>query len=257
MLKQKRLIRIESSLPPKQAVLLWLRQEYQGKTSSEYGEWLVRRPASAAPRVRVERLVVDAIQVAMKGQEPARIHQAALHGQMQTDFLILLVNRTNSVILGDSRCCWLQIVLLHERLRNASLSDDEERAVNEWACSLREFAIELFSLQAASELIRDRYFDGAYILLKDAIEDLEQQTKLVQKMMDAYDRVAAEAGQLGVVTDSGSFRAAVSERASGRADYIVALAKSNMLNDFGEDEAANAVLKPYILGTHVQGPPAS
>src|ERR1700687_534842 len=58
MLNQKRLIRIEASLTPKQAVLLWLRQEYQGRTSLEYGQWLIQRPASAAPRSRVERLVV-------------------------------------------------------------------------------------------------------------------------------------------------------------------------------------------------------
>ena len=57
----------------------------------------------------------------MKGQDHGRIHQAALHAQMQTDFLILVVNRTNSVILEDSRSRWLQIALLHERLRNASL----------------------------------------------------------------------------------------------------------------------------------------
>jgi hypothetical protein len=101
MLNQKRLIRIEASLTPKQAVPLWLRQEYQGKTSLEYGQWLIQRPASAAPRSRVERLVVAAIQGAMKGREPDRIHQAVRQAQMQTDFLILLVNRTNSAILDD------------------------------------------------------------------------------------------------------------------------------------------------------------
>ena len=103
--------------------------------------------------------------------------------------MILLVNRTNSVILDDSRCRWLQIALLYERLRNAALSDDEEKAVNEWAGSLQLFATELFSLQAASELIRDRHFDGECILLKDAIEDLEQQTKIVQQWVGPWCQV--------------------------------------------------------------------
>ncbi|HXM24031.1 MAG TPA: hypothetical protein VN948_22430 [Terriglobales bacterium] len=35
--------------------------------------------------------------------------------------------------------------------------------------------------------------------------------------------------------------------ASQRADYIVALAKSKTLDDFGEEEAADAMLNPYIL----------
>jgi hypothetical protein len=245
--KQKRLIRIEASLTPKQAVRLWLRQEHQGKTSDEYLRWMMQRPPSAAPRSRVGRQVVDAIQAAMRGQQPAQVHQAVRQGQMHTDFLILLVNRTNWVILDDSRCRWLQIALLHERLRNVALSDDEGKAVNEWAVRLREFAIEMFSLQAASELIRGQYFDGECILLKDAIEDLEQQTKLVQNMMDAYDRVATEAGQPELASHSDAFRMVVNERASERAGFIVALAKSKMLDDFGEAEAADAVLKSHIL----------
>ena len=36
MIKQKRLTRIETSLTPKQVVLLWLRQEHHGRTSMEY-----------------------------------------------------------------------------------------------------------------------------------------------------------------------------------------------------------------------------
>ena len=35
-------------------------------------------------------------------------------------------------------------------------------------------------VNGASELIRDKYFEGEGILFKDAIEDLEQQTKIVQ-----------------------------------------------------------------------------
>jgi hypothetical protein len=39
-------------------------------------------------------------------------------------------------------------------------------------------------------LIQDRYFDGECILLKDAIEDSEQQTKLVQQMHFLYQTKA-------------------------------------------------------------------
>jgi len=117
MLKQKRLIRIETSLTPKQAVMLWLREEHQGKVSDEYARWLIQRPASAAPRPRVGKQVADAIRAAMKGQEPARINQAVRQGQMYADFLVLLVNRTKWAILNDSQVRWLKIALF---LRTAS-----------------------------------------------------------------------------------------------------------------------------------------
>ena len=38
----------------------------------------------------------------------------------------------------------------------------------------------------------------------------------------------------------------MNELASERAAFIVALAKSKTLDNFGEEEGADAVLKPYI-----------
>jgi hypothetical protein len=43
------------------------------------------------------------------------------------------------------------------------------------------------------------------------------------------------------------FRMTISARASKKADYIVALAKSKMLEDFGEHGAADAAIKPKDL----------
>jgi hypothetical protein len=245
MTKQKRLIRIETSLTPKQAVRLWLRQELQGKTSSEYVRWMIRQPPGASPRSRVERQVMDAIRVAMKGEEPGRIYQAVRQGQMHTDFLILLVLRANSAVLDDGPARSWRIALFYEQLRNAALSGEE--AVPDWIVRLREFATELLSLQSASEMIRNEYFEGETILLKDAIGNLELQTKAVQLMMDAHDRVAIEAGQPELATNSDKHQLAIHDRASRKADYIIALARSKMLHDFDEYEAADRLLKPYIL----------
>jgi len=130
---------------------------------------------------------------------------------MHADFLIMLVNRANWVILNDSEVRWLKIALFYERLRNAALSNDEAQAVNEWAVILRGFVTELLSLQAANELICNKYFEGECILLKDLLEELEQQIKMVQNMMDAYDLVATKAGQPERTTDSHTLRKIISE----------------------------------------------
>ena len=82
---------------------------------------------------------------------------------------------------------------------------------------------------------------------KDAIEDLEQQAEFVQTMMHNHDRVVIEDGQPELATDSDKLQKTINELASQRAEYIVALAKSKTLDDFGEEEAADAILKPYIL----------
>jgi hypothetical protein len=245
-MKQRRLIRIEAVLSPKQAVLLWLRQEHQGKTSEEYVRWLLSKPPSFAPRPRVEKQVVDAIRAAMRGQEPTRIRQAVRQGQMQADFLILLVNRINAVILNDSQTRGLKIALLYERLRNIAICDESE-ATSEWATYLKAVAVDLLALQKASELIEDKYFDRESILLIDVLDDLQQQTSMMGKMVNAYDAIAVESGRPELVINGEAFQAAVNVRASQTAGYIVALAKSKMLDDFGEHEAADEVIRPYFM----------
>jgi hypothetical protein len=85
------------------------------------------------------------------------------------------------------------------------------------------------------------------ILLRDAGEDLQRQRKIVKKMMDAYDRVEIGAGQPEPAIDSHRFQKAINEQAWEKVGYITVLAKSKMLDDFGEQEVASALLMPYVL----------
>jgi hypothetical protein len=247
LIKHERLIRIELSLTPKQAALLMVRKMYRGKTSDELERWLIQHPVSEYPRPVLAHQMEDAVRSAMKGQEDNRVYRAVRQAQMHSDFLFLLVNQTNWTVLHDNRCCWLQILLLREELKSAELSDDQETTLGEWICSVRAFAIDLFSLHAASTLIQQKYFNGECILLKDVIEDLRQQTKLVKNMMAAYDGVVVGAGEPELATESNRLNKDVDERASARAGYIVAQAKSKMLDHFGQPDAANEAVKPYIL----------
>jgi hypothetical protein len=248
-MNQSRLTRIEASLTPKQAVLMWLRQEHQGKSSDEYVRWLIQRPPSCAPRPRLEKQVAETIRVAMKGQDLARVQQAVRQAQMYADFLILLVNKTNWAVLADSRSRWLEIALLYEQLRNVALSDDEEEAINQWAVHVREFAIEMLSLQETTELIQNKYFDGEFILLQDAVRNMQQQIQIVRKLLEAYDRVIIQAGKEELATDFDKLQRSAKEQVSEKVGFITALARSKSLDDFGEPGAADAILRPYIIAT--------
>ena len=66
-------------------------------------------------------------------------------------------------------------------------------------------------------------------------------------MMDAYDHVATDAGRSDLASNPKKFHETVSAVASKKADYIIALAKSKMLEDFGEHGAADAAIKPKDL----------
>ena len=97
------------------------------------------------------------------------------------------------------------------------------------------------------ESIRNQYFDGESVLLKDADEDLEHQTKAVRLLIDRHDCLVIEAGEPERAIDSSKFQKDIREQASYRAGLVVALAKSKMLEDFGEHEAADEEIRPYVL----------
>jgi len=59
--------------------------------------------------------------------------------------------------------------------------------------------------------------------------------------------VAIEAGRPELATDSDNFRKVVADSAFKQAGFIIALAKSKTLDDFGDERGADAILKSYIF----------
>jgi D-alanine-D-alanine ligase-like ATP-grasp enzyme len=105
----------------------------------------------------------------MKGENPVRIQQAVRQAQMETDFLILLVFRTNSLVLDESRSVWPRILGMLTMIFNGVLKDRSD----DLEAGLREAAAELFALPLVVERIQGRYFQGECILAKDVMEGLD------------------------------------------------------------------------------------
>ena len=85
------------------------------------------------------------------------------------------------------------------------------------------------------------------MLLRDATGDIRGQAGQLRHWMEACGRIAAEHGESQLAMDRVAFSEAVKAEASAKAEFVVALARSKMLDDFGEPDAADAVIKPYFL----------
>jgi hypothetical protein len=242
----KRVSRIEAALTPKQVVMLWLSQE-QGRTSVKFCRHLLQLPRSAAPSSKVGTQVAMAIRTAMKGQDSERIAQAVRQARMEADFLILLINRANFLVLADNQVRWLKIVLLYERRHNLALSENGAEDLDEFVQYLRTTAIEILAMQAATKAVQAQYFDGQEILLKDVADDLAEQARETQGMIKIHDMIAANKDLPELSVNGPEFQSAVDKLAGEKRDFIVALAKSQMLEDFGEVDAADAVINPHFL----------
>ncbi|HEY7095729.1 MAG TPA: hypothetical protein VH437_03335 [Terriglobales bacterium] len=208
---------------------------------------MIKLPLSAAPRPKIAAQVANNIRSAMKGKEAHQVANAVRQGQMQADFLILLVNRTNAAILNETQVRWLKIALLHERLRVLCLSDAGLDLMLDWVRSMRTVAIDFLAVEASAKLIQQQYFERESVLLRDAIADIQEQTKRLMHMVETCDKIALEHGAIELARDHAAFSAAIELMATEKAELIVALARSKMLDDFGEPEAADALIKPYFL----------
>jgi hypothetical protein len=95
----KRLARIESSLTPKQAVLLWLKEAQQFDIT-EYSEKILNAPLSDAPRVRFPKMAEEAVRDSLrkKGMKPEWIARAEREAWKQADSLVVLVLNLNDQV---------------------------------------------------------------------------------------------------------------------------------------------------------------
>ena len=163
---------------------------------------------------------------------------------MQADFLILLVSMANSFVLDESRPRCLEILLCRTELRNAVLS--RKKNLKEWIETTSKFASEACSAEAAVELIKQEHFSGEEILFKDIREDLQRQNSAFRTFVDVYKRLM-EQRHRKLAPSVAEFQEIVSKQAMQKAAQLVAQAKFKTLDDFGETEAADALIKPYIF----------
>ena len=76
MRQQHRLDRVETSLTPTQAMVLWLEEAMAHGSLQGYVHWLKEQPASAYPLMRLPAQVRKAVQDAHKGHPRPQLTRA-------------------------------------------------------------------------------------------------------------------------------------------------------------------------------------
>lgn len=116
-LQAKRLDKLEGSLTPKQAMLLWLEEAQQHGSLQGHARWLKEQPDSAYPLSRLPRQVRQAVQEAHKGQPREQITAAVQRAERDVIFLFKLFMGVNARVLAARKEDALGYLWLLERLR--------------------------------------------------------------------------------------------------------------------------------------------
>jgi hypothetical protein len=113
---KRRLDKLEVSLTPKQAILLWMEEAHQYDTMEQYVRSLKPGPDSAWPLAELPDKVSKAVEQAMKGrprQEVARVARQAIRDVL---FLFHLHQQVNQKFMEEDRHYWTRALLLSTEL---------------------------------------------------------------------------------------------------------------------------------------------
>jgi hypothetical protein len=249
---RKRLERIESSVTPKQAVLLWLK-EVQQFDLNEYWEKIVNAPLSEAPRVRVPKMAEKAVRdsLSKKGMKPALIARAEWEARKQADSLVVLVLNLNHQVQQNAlqngprlAYLWVKMQWLGEQFDEHDVFNAEEWGT--WRTVLIDTLARMWLLRATIATVSEQHYDNHSVLFPDQASDLIQCIQSAEFMANLYNDLegglpswtAIDLAALQSLTDA-QVPAAVSER--------LADAKAAALQAVGEWSAAHDLRKRYAL----------
>jgi len=250
----KRLQRIETLLTPKQAVLLWL-QETQQLGVVEFLEKSFKSPIHEAPRVRITELVAKAVRESLckQGMKAELIVHAEQEARKQTDFLIVLIRDLGRDVELECTLNAPYIMLLHEKFGRllehlTQLDRFESKAWELWRTVLLRRLGDMWQLRETIVAISERYFERHPLLFPEDANKLDQHIHCLEKLTKYYNRL--EGGlpawtAIDVDALVSSSREQVLEEVAER----VADAKSRVLRDLGESEAAWKIVEPYALAS--------
>ncbi|HZA21371.1 MAG TPA: hypothetical protein VFA32_01995, partial [Dehalococcoidia bacterium] len=168
---KRRLDKLEVSLTPKQAILLWMEEAHQYDTMEQYVRFLKPGPESAWPLAVLPEKVATAVEQAMKGRPKQEIARRARQAVRDVLFLFHLHQQVNRKLIEKQeaflfRLRWLRAELgrlcYQKKVRQASPSGiptgvPKHQDLTRWQKEAELFLGELQGLRLAVMAISKRY----------------------------------------------------------------------------------------------------
>lgn len=262
MKQDKRLDKLEGSLTPKQAVILWLEEIEQYNSVVELVAYLRTQSESAAPVTRLTRQVEDAVRKEMKGAKDNHVEVAVRKANRDVVFLIKLHHQVNAKVYAEQRAWSLMVVLVAE-MQNRMLTEylialgrpkgktSKADAKPQPGLDCKEVAevllTELYGFEGAIALIRSRYFDGHQVLFPDAEKLLKDLISTSETLVEMWNDTCYEKRQRSRQVSLSEIRERAKNETTRQTAGLVIMAKSDALECLGDfkgsrEEAAKLAL---------------
>jgi hypothetical protein len=210
---KRRLDKLEISLTPKQAILLWMEEAHKYDTMEQYARSLKPGPESAWPLATLPEKVATGVEQAMKGRPRREVARTARQAIRDVLFLFHLHQRINQKFMEEQRQFWARALLLWRELeamhRERQLRD---RMTWNWFKIGLELPYPLGPEAAAAvEAMKEHY-----VLTWDLIEEGDEITAWVQEYFVDQGRTTLPEGAYSLQErDEQSFNSSAEEVVRG------------------------------------------
>ncbi len=256
----RRLTKLESALPPREAVLAWLIEAQQFPSLEDHARAVAEVPVEAAPLSVIGERIEAAVRASSKGQPPDAVRRAVGDGA----FLFSLALQLNVVALEIAKVeglrataafFWMGSLLGGPRADD--LPPNEAKAyVGEladawalWRTVVDRLSLDLRVEKDARTALQRRFFGGHDVFFADAAQAWSDHVELVERLVNLADLLATTAGpkprrHSNQPHPGGSLTEPVAERVAKLADD----ARVRAFEIMGDRPRAVAIMERRLLG---------
>jgi hypothetical protein len=250
MTTERRLDHLEEGLPPKEGTLLWLAEAHQHGSLLAYSGWLVDRPLTEAPLVRLDDQAIREVRRRLKGLPCEQLAEAEEQADRDVAFLFELVMMLNGeadklVREGGLRygmLFWeMRAIGAEERPRNAHpVPDPVWGSTAErwrlWSAGVSGLLTALRVGDEARTVLERRYLDGRVTLFPDIIERWGRLQEAVESLAVVAGLRAGEMPQVGPPPD----------RVAAAVEHLLRWARARALDIVGDRDDATAIIGRWL-----------
>lgn len=242
----RRLAKLESSLPPREAVLHWLGEAQRCGSLEAYLAAQLDQPSAVIPLVTVPERARAAARRAHAGEPRAAVREAERQATVDAVFLLELVLELGRVARETIRIGSLRLAALRWELRARTAEQDlgggaDRQGWAEWRAGVLDLATDLERTEAARLIVEGRYLAGWESLWpteRDVWAKLREEVAAMVSMMPAVSgarRTRRAAGE--------AIRKAAERSAPDEARALVELVRARTLDLLGDHAGAVAIVK--------------
>lgn len=252
---------LESTLTPKQSMLLWMEEAHRHRSMQEYVRSLRNKPDSAYPLCHLPDAVEKSVRESKKGLHRTEVRKAVRKAVRDVIFLFFLHQEANRRMSENERAYVLQGMLLRTELRwledriEHHLASKRKRSpenfrdrLSRWKSMCEMFLLEILSVQHAFESLSAHYLDGHDVLFSDVRESLSGVVEFVEVLAELFNDDLIGYAQLMGKHKIGAIpiadvRARAANNSSAYLKVIVDMAKVEALELTGDRERAFGLLR--------------